>query len=196
MSKEEKIEAIRQRARKNFSLGYNCAECVTEAVLTVIDTGLPPEVKRVATGFGGGVGLYGDTCGALTGAVIAVGCVHGRATLPEDPDPKQAAKKAGQQLYGTPGLYRLFNQIPNKFLEKYGHTCCRDLTTKWQSGGLSGWLCRDHALYCREIITDAAGIAAELIMTDRDEAASKPFGKNVEHLEETPEACDLSAKGT
>jgi len=30
MTKEEKIEEIRQRARKNFSLGYNCAECVTE----------------------------------------------------------------------------------------------------------------------------------------------------------------------
>lgn len=192
MSKEEKIEAIRQRARKNFSLGYNCAECVTEAVLTVIDTGLPPEVKKVATGFGGGVGLYGDTCGAITGAVIAVGCVHGRSTLIEDPDPKAAAKKSAQQLYGKPGLYRLFNQIPNKFREKYGNTCCRDLTTKWQSA----WLCRDHALYCREIITDAAGIAAELIMSDRDEAASKPFGPNVENLEHTAEACDLSGKGT
>ncbi|OPY90948.1 MAG: putative redox-active protein (C_GCAxxG_C_C) [Syntrophaceae bacterium PtaU1.Bin231] len=192
MTKEEKIEAIRQRARKNFSLGYNCAECITDAVLTVLDTGLPPEVKKVATGFGGGVGLYGDTCGALTGAIIAVGCVHGRAKLPEDPDPKQAMKKAAAELYGKPGLYRLFNQLPNKFLEKYGCTCCRDLTTKWQSS----WLCKEHALYCREIITDAAGMAAELIMTDRDEAASRPFGKNVEHLEETPEACDLSGKGT
>ncbi len=192
MSKEEKIEAIRQRARKNFSLGYNCAECVTESVLALVDTGLPPEVKKVATGFGGGVGLYGDTCGAITGAVIAVGCVHGRSKLPEDPDPKAAAKKAGQQLYGKPGLYRLFNQIPNKFREKYGFTCCRDLTTKWQGS----WLCRDHALHCREIITDAAGIAAELILSDRDEAASKTFGPNVENLEQTAAACDLSGKGT
>jgi len=192
MTKEEKIEAIKSRARKNFSLGYNCAECVTEAVLSVIDTGLPPEVKKVATGFGGGVGLYGDTCGARSGAVIAVGCVHGRSKLIEDPDPKAAAKKSAQQLYGKPGLYRLFNQIPNNFREKYGFTCCRDLTTKWQEN----WLCRDHALHCREIITDAAGIAAELIMADRDEAASKPFGPNVENLEQTSVACDLSGKGT
>ncbi|HPG72392.1 MAG TPA: C-GCAxxG-C-C family protein [Syntrophales bacterium] len=192
MTREEKIEAIRQRARKNFSLGYNCTECVTEAVLTLVDTGLPPEVKKVATGFGGGVGLYGDTCGAITGAVIAVGCVHGRSTLPEDPDPKQAAKKSAQQLYGKPGLYRLFNQIPNQFLAKYGCTCCRDLTSKWHDS----WLCRDHALYCREIITDAAGIAAELIMTDRDEASSKPFGVNVEKLEAIGLTCDLSEKGT
>lgn len=112
--------------------------------------------------------------------------------LSADPDPKQAAKRAGKELYGKPGLYRLFNQIPNKFLEKYGYTCCRDLTTKWHDS----WLCRDHALYCREIITDAATLAAELIMTDRDDAASKPFGKNVEKLEQSGEACDLSDKGT
>ena len=41
MDREEKIQEIRQRARKNFSLGYNCSECVMEAVLSLIDTGLP-----------------------------------------------------------------------------------------------------------------------------------------------------------
>ena len=83
MTKEEKIEAIRQRARKNFSLGYNCAECVTEAVLSSVETGLPEEAKKMATGFGGGIGLFGDTCGALVGAVMAVSAVHGRSKLPE-----------------------------------------------------------------------------------------------------------------
>lgn len=191
MSKEEKIEAIKQRARKNFSLGYNCAECVTEAVLTLVETGLPVEAKKMATGFGGGVGLYGDTCGALTGAIMAIGAVHGRAKLPEDADPKQAARKAGQELYGRPGLYRLFNRIPNQFLEKYGYTCCRDLTSKWHDS----WLCRDHALYCRELITDAARMAAELALADREEAASGPFGKNVENLKDTDLVCDVE-KGT
>mgnify|MGYP000847483675 CR=1 FL=1 len=42
MSKEEKMEAIKQRARKNFTLGDNCAECVVETVLGELDTGLPP----------------------------------------------------------------------------------------------------------------------------------------------------------
>ena len=189
MSKEEKIEAIKQRARKNFTLGYNCAECVMEAVLHEIDTGLPPDVKKLATGFGGGVGLYGDTCGAITGAVLAVGCVHGRSKLPEG-EGKEVVKKAANELYGKPGLYRLFNQIPNKFFDKYGFTLCRDLTSKWHET----WLCRDHALHCREIITEAAVIAAELIMTDRDEAASLPFGANVEHLKDP--AADQSDKVT
>ncbi|MGA2404304.1 MAG: C-GCAxxG-C-C family (seleno)protein, partial [Syntrophobacteraceae bacterium] len=67
MDRQEKIEEIRQRARKNFSLGYNCAECVMEAVLSLIDTGLPPEVKKLATGFGGGTAFFGDSCGAVAG---------------------------------------------------------------------------------------------------------------------------------
>ena len=110
MTKEEKIEEIRQRARKNFSLGYNCAECVTEAVLSLVDTGLPPSVKKVATGFGGGIGLFGDTCGALAGAVMAVSAVHGRDSLPEGADQKDVAMKSKAQFYGKPGVYRIFNR--------------------------------------------------------------------------------------
>jgi C_GCAxxG_C_C family probable redox protein len=179
MTGQEKIAEIKQRARKNFSLGYNCAECVTEAVLSEIDTGLPPEVKKLATGFGGGIGLYGDTCGALVGAVMAVSAVHGRSSLPEG-EGKEAMMKSKEQLYGKPGLYRLFNQIPNRFKAQNGHTLCRDVTAKWQAT----WLCREHALFCREVITGAAGIAAELILSDKDESASKPFGENVENLKE------------
>jgi C_GCAxxG_C_C family probable redox protein len=192
MTKEEKIDAIKQRARKNFSLGYNCAECVTEAVLAFVDTGLPPEVRKVATGFGGGIGLYGDTCGALTGAVIAVSCVHGRENLPAGCDFRDTANKARQQLYGNPGIYRIFNQIPNKFFAKYGSICCRDLTSQWQNDRL----CKERALFCRELITDAAGIAAELVLTSFQEAATKTFGKNMDNLEQQQETCDLTAKGT
>ncbi|HIJ76689.1 MAG TPA: C_GCAxxG_C_C family protein [Deltaproteobacteria bacterium] len=179
MTGQEKIEEIKQRARKNFSLGYNCAECVTEAVLSLIDTGLPPEVGKLATGFGGGIGLYGDTCGAISGAVMAVGAVHGRFSLPEG-EGKEAIKKARQQLSGKPGLYRLFNQIPNRFKAQNGHTLCRELTAKWQTN----WLSEDRALFCRELITAAAGIAAELIVSDRDESASMPYGENVQNLKE------------
>jgi C_GCAxxG_C_C family probable redox protein len=180
MTREETIEEIKQRARKNFSLGYNCAECVTEAVFSTIDTGLPQEVKKLATGFGGGIGLYGDTCGALAGAVMAVSAVHGRTALPEGEDRKDIAAKSKKQLYGKPGLYRIFNQIPNSVHEKYGATLCRDLAAKWRND----WLCREHALFCRDLITDIAGIAAELLLTDTEEVAGRNLGSNVENLVE------------
>lgn len=184
MTKEEKIEIIRQRARKNFSLGYNCAECVLEAVITNVETGLPRDVLKLATGFGGGVGLFGDTCGAIAGAILAVGAVYGRSKLP-DCEGKEAIKLAVDQLYGKPGLYRIFNQIPNRIKKKYGNTLCRDLTIKWHDN----WLCKEHALSCRELITDAAGIAAELIFSDFNEVASLPFEDNVENLKDVI-SCD------
>ena len=99
MTQEEHIEAIIQRARKNFSKGFNCAECVVEAVVNLVETGLPKDILKLATGFGGGVGLYGDTCGAIAGAVLAVGAVHGRSSLPEG-EPKEASKMAAEELYG------------------------------------------------------------------------------------------------
>lgn len=176
---EKIIEEVRQRARKNFSKGFNCAECVLEAVLETIDTDLPKEALKLATGFGGGIGLFGDTCGAVAGAVMAVGSVHGRSELP---DGDNTLKESSKQLYGNPGLYRLFNQIPNAINEKYGHTLCREITQKWADE----WLCRDHALHCREIITDAAELAARLILADKDEICSKPFGDNVEGLKDRP----------
>ena len=186
MEAEKKIADIRERARKNFSKGYNCAECVLEAVLTHVDTGLPKTVQRVATGFGGGVGLYGDTCGAITGAVLAVGAVHGRNDLPEGEDRKEVAKKSSKELYGNPGLYRLFNQIPNMVKQKYGNTLCREICEPWKEQ----WLCREHALHCREIITDVAEFAAGLVCSPKEEIASKPFGSNVENLKNEPLNCD------
>jgi hypothetical protein len=59
------------------------------------------------------------------------------------------------------------------------------LTGKWKET----WLCREHALSCRELITDAAGIAAELILSDKTEICSEAFGENVENLKDTGEVC-------
>jgi C_GCAxxG_C_C family probable redox protein len=181
-----RIESIREGARKNFSRGYNCAECVLQAVLEHVETGLPKETLRMATGFGGGVGLFGDTCGAISGAVLAVGAVYGRSELPQDEDRKAAMQAAARQLYGRPGLYRIFNQIPNRLKEKYGHTLCREITAQWQEQ----WLCRDHALHCREIISDAAELAATLIFAEQEKISSEPFGANVENLKDLAAQCD------
>ncbi len=177
MSNADIIERARQRARKNFSLGYNCSEAVFEALLSEFDLKLPPDALRLATGFGGGVGLYGDKCGALTGAVLAVSAVCGRTALPLG-EAREAAARSKEQFYGRPGLYRLFNQLPNRMAAKYGSTLCRELTSTWQDR----WLCREHALHCREIMTDLAGFAAELLLSDKTAAMNRRFGRNVENL--------------
>lgn len=119
------------------------------------------------TGFGGGGGLFGDTCGALVGAMAALGAVYGRREIPTD------FKAAKEELYGNPGFYRLFNRLPNEFKKRFGSTQCRLLTAQWRKN----WLCRDHALFCRSLIVEMAGLAAQMAFPkDLARWGSLPFG--------------------
>jgi len=175
---ENRLERAKQRARANFSMGFNCAECVAEALLGELATGLPADAWKLATGFGGGIGLYGDTCGALVGAVLAVSATHGRSRLPEAETRRDVLLASRRQLYCNPGLYRIFNQLPNWFEARYGCTLCRELTARWQDD----WLCKEHALYCREVITETAGFAAGLMLLTQEEVSALRFGRVVEHI--------------
>jgi C_GCAxxG_C_C family probable redox protein len=167
MTPEEVIAKVKARARANFRTGLNCAECVMEAVLTHVDTGLPHETMCLMTGFGGGGGLFGDTCGALVGAMAALGAVYGRRAVPTD------AKAAREELHGAPGLYRLFNRLPNEFKQRFGSTQCRVLTSQWRQT----WHCKEHLQFCRNLVIDAAGLAAEMAFPkDLARWGSLPFG--------------------
>jgi len=64
MSKEEK-------ARELFAKGYNCAQATLSAFCA--EEGLDAaSAFRLASGFGGGV-RYGELCGAVSGAIMAIG---------------------------------------------------------------------------------------------------------------------------
>ena len=177
--REARIENAKQRARRNFSLGFNCVECVAEALLGELASDFPSDAWRLSTGFGGGIGLYGDTCGALVGAVMAVGAVHGRSALPKAESRQAVLDASRRQLYTDPGLYRIFNQLPNWFRERYGCTLCRELTARWHGD----WLCREHALFCREIIADTAGFAAQLMLLANQDVGALRFGETVELID-------------
>ena len=167
MTPEEVIAQVKARAKANFKTGLNCAESVIEALLTHVDTGLPHETMCLMTGFGGGGGLFGDTCGALVGAMAALGAVYGRRQVPTN------AKAAMEELHGTPGLYRLFNRLPNEFKQRFGSTQCRLLTSQWRKT----WLCKDHLHFCRNLVIEAAGLAAEMaVPKDLARWGSLPFG--------------------
>ncbi len=73
-------------AQAVFDAGYNCAQAVLKpfaAELGVADA----EAYRMASVFGAGMGRLQETCGALTGAFMALGLAHGFD------DPKDAAAR-------------------------------------------------------------------------------------------------------
>ena len=68
---------------------------------------------KVASAFGGGFGLLGDTCGAVTGGMMAIGLRYGK-TRPED-DPARGK------------TYALVREFIEKFKERHETTLCREL---------------------------------------------------------------------
>lgn len=80
-SAAERAEMI---AARSYEQGFHCGESVVRAVSQVVDSPLPPEVMRMASGFCEGLGGSRCICGALAGGVMAVGLLAGRRG-PEDP---------------------------------------------------------------------------------------------------------------
>jgi C_GCAxxG_C_C family probable redox protein len=90
----------------------NCAQCVFTAFTA--DLGLEPEVAlKIAMGFGGGMGRTGQTCGAVTGAYMALG-------LKQNLTPKNADQIKEK-------TYALMAEFNRKFRKLHGSTICKEL---------------------------------------------------------------------
>lgn len=64
------------KAVKYHKQGYNCAESILKSFNDEHEVKIP---VAIGTPFGGGMAV-GATCGAITGAMMAVGAVSGRET--------------------------------------------------------------------------------------------------------------------
>ena len=75
-------------AHENFKRGYNCAQAV--AIAFADELGVDEErAARHASSFGGGMGKMREVCGAVSGALLVYGAVHGNSD-PDDADAKKA----------------------------------------------------------------------------------------------------------
>ena len=100
------------RAEALFYEGYNCSQAVFCAFCD--RTGLSlDEAARLSSSFGGGMGRLREVCGTVSGALLALGMLHGYAS-PADPEAK--AKH-----------YRLVQEYARRFREKNGSIICREL---------------------------------------------------------------------
>ena len=152
-----------EQARTLFRMGYNCAQAVFCAFAT--DMGLEPEAAaRLASSFGGGMGRMRETCGALSGALMALGALRGYSDV-DDP----AAKSAH---------YRLVRELAGRFRERNGSMVCRELLkdVKTTPGGEPEP--RTPAYYasrpCLRLVGEAAALLDELLAeteaNNKDEA--------------------------
>jgi len=92
----EALEARVARAVDNFMAGYGCCQSVVAAFSDLY--GLDETMaKRIAAGFGGGVGRLRMMCGAVSGIVMLAGLDCGQ-TEGSDREGKSACYKIVQEL--------------------------------------------------------------------------------------------------
>lgn len=153
------VEAIRRRAENLFDTRQLlCAEAVLHAVAETLGGPLSPDqAAALGTPFCQGMGGAGCTCGALSGAVAAVGLFRGR---PE--------RGAG----GTKGR-ALARRMHDAFRADCGATCCRVLIRHVRHDKAA------HFAQCRSLTGKGAVLAARALLAEgvlpRDGALSLPM---------------------
>lgn len=96
-------------AAAHFDQGFNCAQSVLAAFSDQFGLDETSALK-LASPFGGGVARRGHICGAVTGALLALGLARGASTLEEK---RQA--------------YSLAEEFLLRFEARYQTVLCRDL---------------------------------------------------------------------
>lgn len=93
---DQQLDERVARAVENFMSGYGCCQSVVAAFADLY--GLDDTLaKKIAAGFGGGVGRMRMMCGAVSGIVMLVG-LHCGQTEGSDREGKSACYKVVQEL--------------------------------------------------------------------------------------------------
>jgi C_GCAxxG_C_C family probable redox protein len=95
-----------------FNEGFSCSQAVFLAYAE--ELGLDREAAlKIAGPFGGGMGRLAETCGAVSGALMAIGLKYG-ATEAADTEAKEKT-------------YALVREFVDRFQARHGSIVCREL---------------------------------------------------------------------
>ena len=140
------IEAA-ERAVKLFDSDFNCAEAVLLALSQEFNQ-VTSAIPRIATGFGAGISRTGQICGALNGAIMAIGLQQGRD--------KAMEKEERNATYAD------VRKMLNAFCRKFGSIECKGLTRcdlrtskgqgKYRKQELRKTLCSEFVSWCADYV--------------------------------------------
>jgi C_GCAxxG_C_C family probable redox protein len=139
------------KALAQFDKGFSCSQSVFSAYAE--DLGLDQETAlKIAGPFGGGMGRKAETCGAVTGALMAIGLKYG-ATEAEDKETKEKA-------------YALAREFLDRFEARHGSSRCKELLG-WDISTPAGHEAAKYrqlfSTLCPKYVADAAEIVGEIL---------------------------------
>lgn len=155
-SREEFLDEIEEKAGDYEVLWDHCAQGTLSALQEMHKVG-DENTLRAATAMPG-MALRGETCGAVIGAIMALGLIFGRT------DPKD-----GAAVQTTMGAARKFCR---RFEQEFGSCNCRDIQQKIFGRTFNftipeeseAWSAADGGNKCRMPAGKAARIASEIIL--------------------------------
>jgi len=144
---------VREEAEKKafdyFQSGFHCAESILKTIMELFAKEPSSDIPKVASGFGGGIGkTREDVCGALTGGVIALGCLFGRM-------------KPGEDFQDA---WELSSEFRKRFIDKFGSANCQTI--------LKGFGEQENNIKCKRLTSNAAGMLSEIII-EREKERNK-----------------------
>ena len=146
MSKEE----LEKKAFDYFNTGFCCAEALSKTIIDHFAEKPENYPINVATGFCGGVGrTHADLCGAVAGAVLAVGYLYGRTEKGKDFSQVSA----------------ITSEFRKQFIEAFGSTNCAAIL---ESLG-------EQARYikCKQMTGKATGMLYDILGDAKSKQASR-----------------------
>lgn len=101
-----------EKAISNFRDDLNCAQSVLSTFSSQLGLSLDTALK-LASGFGGGMGRLGNTCGAVTGAFMVIGLKYGMGI--------------NRNIEAKEKTYQLIREFSEKFQDIHGSLMCKQL---------------------------------------------------------------------
>jgi C_GCAxxG_C_C family probable redox protein len=137
-----------QIAQDRFAGGFNCSQSVFSAFSYQL--GLDDETAlKLASPFGGGVAHQGNVCGAVTGALMALGLARGNALSEKEKKDE---------------TYRIAEDFIKRFQDLHGSVLCHELTGYDISNPDELQKARESSVFrevCPLLVKDATELVAE-----------------------------------
>lgn len=156
-SKEEIIKEIEENAAKLYPVYHSCSQ----PTLAALNTGFNLKADQTVTAiklFAGGIVGKGETCGAVTGALLAIGFYF------EPQNQGDMSKSGSSMIYGR--------QFFDRFTQEFGSIRCREVIKHQYGRYFDFGNMEDMQLFakekdkgkCIEVIKKAVRIASDLIL--------------------------------
>lgn len=134
-----------------FTEGYSCSQAVCAAFAE--DFGIDRDTAlRLSCGLGGGMAHSGNTCGAVTGALMVIGMKYGRTEV--------------DNLAAKEKTYAVANEFITEFLRRNHAVSCTDLLGHNLSDPKELAIAREKDLFCTKctlLVRDAGEILEKIL---------------------------------